>query len=84
MSKLKQFEYYNSPTGIVATRRERDDMTDIEKLMSEYDHLHPDGKYVVPGGPPPRIHFRDMSKYCKERGIEPKDLTKEEMKQFRY
>ncbi|WP_042147240.1 hypothetical protein [Paucisalibacillus sp. EB02] len=59
-------------------------MTDFQKLMNEYNQLHPDGKYVIRDGPPPRIHFRDMSKYSKERGIDPQDLTKEEMEQFRY
>ncbi|CAM5220900.1 hypothetical protein UACE39S_00966 [Ureibacillus acetophenoni] len=68
---------------ILATRRDCDNDMTNPKDMELYDQLHPDGVYVSPGQAP-KIRVRDMDKYCKERGIEPKDLSEEEWKKFRY
>lgn len=54
------------------------------ELAEEYDQLHPDGKYVLPVGTPPRIRIREMDSYCKKVGKTPSELTEEEMQRFRY
>lgn len=82
MSKLNPFAFKSTSTGILATRRkEQDDMiSDIDDM----DKAIPTGKYVLPGGTPPRIRLRDMYKFCQEKGINPEDLTEEQKKQFLY
>lgn len=52
------------------------------QIADEYDELHPDGKFVTPSNPP-RLRIRDLHEYCMQKGVEPKDLSKEEMEQFR-
>lgn len=42
-----------------------------------------DGVYAVPRNPNEyRVKVRALDAYCKERGIEPKELSKNEMEQF--
>lgn len=84
MSKLSPFVFHETPNGITAVRKERDDMKHEVEIMDEYDRLHPNGKYVMPSGEPPRIRFRDMNNYCNKVGKKPMELTEEEMEQFRY
>lgn len=42
-----------------------------------------DGIPVVPGRPP-KIRFRNMHEYCKQKNIEPKDLTDQEWELFTF
>jgi hypothetical protein len=53
-----------------------------EEIMDVYDRLHPNGKYFMPSGGPPKIRFRDMNNYCKQVGKKSMELTEEEMEQF--
>lgn len=40
---------------------------------------------VMPGGANPRvINIRKALKYCAEKGIEPPELTEEELEKFRF
>lgn len=43
------------------------------------------GGYVIPGGLDrgPHYRIRDLDHYCKAKGVEPTDLTPEELEQFR-
>lgn len=51
--------------------------------MEEFDEHFPDGVFAMPSDPnAPRIKVRALHQYCKEKGVTPKDLTKEEMNQF--
>jgi hypothetical protein len=83
MSKLSPYVFKKSSTGITAFRKDRNDMHNQEDYMDEYDRLHPDGEYVLPGKTP-RIRIREMHKYCKSVGKQPMELTAEEMEKFRY
>lgn len=84
MFKLNPFVFHETPSGITAVRKERDNVKYQEEIMDEYDRLHPNGKYVMPSGELPRIKFRDMNNYCKQVGKKPMELTEEEMEKFRY
>ncbi|TCT21770.1 hypothetical protein EDD68_11074 [Melghiribacillus thermohalophilus] len=46
MVKLSLFEMKRTRRGYTATRRQHEEMLDVEIIMDEYDNLHPDGKYV--------------------------------------
>ena len=42
-----------------------------------------DGVYAIPKDPKEyRVKVRDLDAYCRERGLEPKQLTEKEMEQF--
>lgn len=83
MVKLSSFEMKRTRRGYTATRRQHEEMLDVEIIMDEYDNLHPDGKYVQ-AGKPPRLKIREMYHYCKKHGINPEDLTDEQREKFRY
>lgn len=52
---------------------------DIEK----FDNAFPDGVFAFPPDPEaPKVKIRALDKYCRENGVKPKDLSKEEMEQF--
>lgn len=55
----------------------------IEEMI-EFDDAFPDGVFGIPRIPGmPKVKVRALWDYCQEKGgIEPKDLTVEEMKQF--
>lgn len=84
MPKLKSFVVKPTERGYTATRKESKDSMHHMNFDDDMDKFIPSGKYVLPGGEPPRIRIRDMHKYCKSVGKQPIDLTKEEMDQFRY
>jgi len=48
----------------------------------DFDEGFPDGVYVIPSSPGPRIKVRALYEYCKENALHPSDLTEEESKQF--
>ncbi|WP_088266023.1 hypothetical protein [Bacillus mycoides] len=58
----------------------------LEKLrreMEEFEVGFPDGVYVAPSSPnEPRIKVKALFEYCREKGIDLKDLTDEEREQF--
>lgn len=84
MSKLSPFVFIKQPYGITAVRKDRDENVFNKKHIDDMDVAHPDGKYVTPGGTVPRLRIQDMHKFCKQHGKQPKDLTEEELTQFRY
>jgi len=57
-----------------------------EKLIreiEEFDVAFPDGVFCIPRIPgEPRVKVRALWNYCKEKGVDPEDLSEEEMKQF--
>lgn len=55
----------------------------IKREMEEFEAGFPSGVYVIPSGPnEPRIKVREMYQYCREKGIDPEDLTEEERDKF--
>ena len=56
-----------------------DEMADLDDIV---DHLA-DGQYVVPISPlAPQYNYRDIHRYCQAKGIDPSQLTDEELKTF--
>lgn len=57
-----------------------------EKMIKEidaFDDAFPDGIFCIPRIPgEPRVKVRALWNYCKEKGVDPEDLSKEEMEQF--
>lgn len=57
-----------------------------EKLSKEIDEFHDafsNGVFAIPRNPKdPRVKVRALWDYCKEKGVDPKDLTQEDMEQF--
>jgi hypothetical protein len=61
------------------TRSDTMRKSDIER----FDNAFPDGVFAFPAPTEsPKVKISALDKYCKERGVEPKDLTEEEMKLF--
>ncbi|PGK04571.1 hypothetical protein COC97_14715 [Bacillus anthracis] len=55
----------------------------LRREMEEFEAGFPDGVYAAPSSPnEPRIKVKALFKYCREKGIDPKDLTEEELEQF--
>ncbi len=58
----------------------------LEKLrreMEEFEADFPDGVYTAPSSPnEPRIKVKEMYQYCREKGVDPEDLTDEEREKF--
>ncbi|WP_244668335.1 hypothetical protein [Bacillus sp. NTK074B] len=55
----------------------------MHKDIEKFDHAFPDGVFAFPGpAESTKVKIRALDKYCKERGVQPKDLTDEEMRQF--
>jgi hypothetical protein len=53
------------------------------KEIEEFDNAFPDGIYVVPpNSKEPRVKVRALWDYCKQKGVEPKDLSREEIEEF--
>lgn len=53
------------------------------KEIEEFDNAFPDGVFAVPRNPKDsRVKVRALWDYCKEKGVDPEDLSEEEMKQF--
>lgn len=51
--------------------------------MEEFEDGFPDGVYTAPSSPnEPRIKLKEMYQYCREKGINPADLTDEEREKF--
>ena len=59
---------------------------EMEKRIMEVDPFDgdfPDGIYAIPRPPgEPKVKVRALANYCKEKGVEPKDLSPEEMERF--
>ena len=56
-------------------RRKRDA---LDELVAEGGGLSPQHPRIVDAD------YRAMSKYCTQKGVEPMNLTEEELKMFRY
>lgn len=58
----------------------------LEKLKSEMEEFEvgfPDGVYTVPMFPnSPRIKVKALFEYCRNKGVDPEDLTDEEREKF--
>ncbi|MDA2147050.1 MULTISPECIES: hypothetical protein [unclassified Bacillus cereus group] len=55
----------------------------LKREMEEFEAGFPDGVYAIPSGPnEPRIKVKVLFEYCKEKGVDPEDLTDEEKEQF--
>lgn len=53
------------------------------KEIEEFDSAFPDGVYVIPRNEKEiRLKVRALSDYCKQKGIEPNELSREEMEKF--
>jgi hypothetical protein len=53
------------------------------KEIEEFDNAFPNGIFAIPRNPKdPRVKVRALRDYCDSKGVKPKDLTEEEMKQF--
>ncbi|RDI37995.1 hypothetical protein [Falsibacillus pallidus] len=79
--KLKSRYRYiikRTPDGHAITRSD----TMLEDIK-RFDDAFPDGVFAYPAPPEaPKVKIRALDNYCKKHGVEPKDLTEEEMKQF--
>ncbi|MFK5707515.1 hypothetical protein [Lysinibacillus boronitolerans] len=53
------------------------------KEIDEFDDAFPNGVFAIPRNPKdPRVKVRALWDYCKEKGVDPEDLSEVEMKQF--
>ncbi|MBL5769342.1 hypothetical protein HV454_17180 [Bacillus sporothermodurans] len=53
------------------------------KEIEEFDDAFPDGVFAIPRNPKePRVKVRALFAHCDKLGIEPKDLSEKEMKEF--
>jgi len=63
-----------------------EEMKADEKLImeiEEFDDAFPDGVFAIPRNPKdPKVKVRALWDYCKEKGVDPEDLSEEEMEQF--
>ncbi|MCR8848148.1 hypothetical protein NQ095_07015 [Rossellomorea sp. SC111] len=76
--KLKSRYFKKIPGGHTITRSDR-----MHKDIEKFDHDFPDGVFAFPApAESPKVKIRALDKYCKEHGVQPKDLTDEEMRQF--
>ncbi|TCN21203.1 hypothetical protein [Mesobacillus foraminis] len=57
--------------------------TMLREEIEKFDNAFPDGVFAFPPSPEaPKVRIRALDKYCREKGITPRDLSKEEMEQF--
>ncbi|MGH0775273.1 hypothetical protein ACQVSN_26975 [Bacillus mobilis] len=57
----------------------------LRKQMEDFEAGFPDGVYVAPSSKDePNIKVKALCEYCRERGVDPQDLTDEERQQFLY
>ena len=55
----------------------------MKKDIEDFDDQFPDGVFTIPRDESePRVKGRQLLAYCKEKGVEPKDLTSGETQQF--
>lgn len=53
------------------------------KEIEEFDNAFPDGVFAIPRNPnEPKVKVRALMDYCRERGLQPSQLSPEEMGQF--
>ncbi|MGY0692486.1 hypothetical protein ACW2QC_06780 [Virgibacillus sp. FSP13] len=83
MSRLKEFAFESTTTGIRASRRGVNLMNSKKKFIDDMDEAFPSGIFTTPNGKVPNLRFRDMHEWCQENGKNPETLTKEELEQFR-
>lgn len=55
----------------------------IQDLLERLDEAATDGIFALPGPKErPRHNLRALDQYCEKKGIQPSELTEEELKQF--
>lgn len=55
----------------------------LKREMEEFEAGFPDGVYVASSSRnEPLIKLKEMYQYCREKGVQPNDLTDEEREQF--
>lgn len=55
----------------------------LRREMEEFEAGFPDGVYAAPSSAnEPRIKVKALFEYCREKGIDPEDLTDKEREQF--
>jgi hypothetical protein len=55
----------------------------MRKDIDKFDNAFPDGVFAFPAPTDaPKVKIRALDKYCKEHGVEPNELTEEEVKPF--
>ncbi|HDR6313119.1 TPA: hypothetical protein QCU60_005147 [Bacillus cereus] len=55
----------------------------LKREMEEFEAGFPDGVYAAPSSSnEPRIKVKALFEYCREKGVDPEDLTDEEREQF--
>lgn len=51
--------------------------------MKEFDEAFSEGVYVIRHNPnEPRVKVRPLFDYCQKKGVQPSELSSEEMEQF--
>lgn len=57
----------------------------MKKEIEEFEAGFPDGVYAIPSGPnDPKIRVHELFAYCKEKSVNPENLTEKERDQFLY
>ncbi|PFZ83055.1 hypothetical protein COL70_28910 [Bacillus pseudomycoides] len=55
----------------------------LKREMEEFEAGFPDGVYAARSSPnEPRIKVKALFEYCREKGVDPEDLTDEEREKF--
>lgn len=55
----------------------------LRKEMEEFEAGFPDGVYAGPSSSnEPRVKVKALFQFCREKGVDPEDLTDEEREQF--
>lgn len=55
----------------------------LHKEINDFEKGFPDGVYAGPTNPEePILNTRAMLKYCREHGLDPEKMTKEQLKPF--
>ncbi|MBT2757908.1 hypothetical protein J7E71_18685 [Mesobacillus foraminis] len=55
----------------------------LREDIDKFENAFPDGVFAFPPDPKaPKVRIRALDKYCREKGIKPVDLSKEEMERF--
>ncbi|WP_336769872.1 hypothetical protein [Bacillus bombysepticus] len=80
MDKKDSFEKVKKISKDVDESKESEE---IRKEMEEFEEGFPDGVYTAPFSPnEPRLKVRELYIYCREKGINPSELTPKEAEQF--
>ncbi|MGG0178703.1 hypothetical protein [Gottfriedia acidiceleris] len=84
MAKIaRDFSTYKVFTNAIAGDTDKKVSDAMLEEIEKFEKGFPDGVYVEPiYKKEPRVKVKALFTYCKERGLEPKDLTDDERNQF--